>query len=482
VWVKRRFSHVSGPILNRGGRKEMNNNRAEVMMPFMSDLDHIDPATLDPLYRAHLDTLKTRHDHALETAGASHAIVFSGAPKLRFLDDYYYPFKANPHFLAWLPLSDTPFCYLVYTPGETPVLIYYQEKDYWHTPPANPNGYWAQYFDIRVVHSLDDIAQHLPQERDKCILIGEISDDTYARGIERVNPSSVINILHYGRAYKTAYEISCMRSASRRGAKGHIAAAAAFIDGKSEYEIHLAYCQATDHTETELPYGNIVALNEHSSVLHYQHLSRTRLQDGRSFLIDAGASVLGYASDITRTYSRENDEFQSLIDRFDTLQQELVAKVIPGISFSDLHIFTHRKIAELLLEFKLASGSIDALIETDVTAAFFPHGLGHYLGIQVHDVGGFMADASGNVIDRPSGHPYLRLTRELAPGQVLTIEPGLYAIDMLQANLAGTPGHDLVNHERVQWMRPYGGIRIEDNVRVTANGCENLTRDAFAAI
>jgi Xaa-Pro dipeptidase len=117
-----------------------------------------------------------------------------------------------------------------------------------------------------------------------------------------------------------------------------------------------------------------------------------------------------------------------------------------------------------------------------VSSAFFPHGLGHLLGIQVHDVGGFMENESGTTIDPPSGHPFLRLTRELEENMVLTVEPGIYAIDMLLENLRGTPAENHVNWEGVDWLRPFGGVRIEDNVRVTADGCENLTRDAFAAI
>jgi Xaa-Pro dipeptidase len=117
-----------------------------------------------------------------------------------------------------------------------------------------------------------------------------------------------------------------------------------------------------------------------------------------------------------------------------------------------------------------------------VTSAFYPHGLGHLLGLQVHDMGGFLADDEGTITDPPSGHPYLRLTRILEENQVLTIEPGLYVIDLLLADLAGTPGEKMINRKRIDWLRPFGGMRIEDNVRVTADGCENLTRDAFAAI
>ena len=437
-------------------------------------------AELGELYPAHIEAIKARHDHALEIAGAGHAVIFSGAPKLVFLDDSCYPFKANPHFVGWLPLTATPFCYLIHTPGEVPILVYYQEMDYWHTPPADPQGYWTDHFDIRVVHTVDDVARHLPQTCDKCILIGDIDDETHAFNIERINPASAINILHYARSEKTGYELACMRAASRRAVKGHRAAEEAFRAGKSEYDIHLAYCRAVKHTENELPYGNIIALNEHSAIMHYQHQAREPPAKTRSFLIDAGANVHGYASDITRSYSFEDSEFREFIDRLDALQLELVSEVKAGVDFKDLHLLTHRKIAELLVAVGLASGSIESLIENGVTTAFFPTGLGHLLGIQVHDVGGFMEDESGNTIDRPSGHRWLRLTRTLEVDQVLTIEPGCYVIGMLLENLEGSPGAAMVNRDKVEWLRPFGGARIEDNVRVLADGCENFTRAAFA--
>jgi Xaa-Pro dipeptidase len=446
----------------------------------MSNAPYVDEAVLGSLYPDHIQTLKSRHDQALERAGANHAIIFSGAPRPVFLDDYDYPFKPNAHFVSWLPLTQTPICYVIHTPGETPVLVYYQEKDYWHLPPANPEGYWADQFEIRVIHITEDVARHLPEDRSKCILIGEIDDPAQAFGIERVNTSSALNMLHYARSAKTAYELECMRGASRRGVLGHRAAEKAFHAGKSEYDIHLDYCRAVQHTENELPYGNIIALNENGAVLHYQHLSRQKPAEIRSFLIDAGAGIHGYASDITRTYAKESGEFADLVARFDQLQQELVAEVRAGLDFSDLHMLCHRKIAALLTEIGIAIGSADALIESGVTSAFYPHGLGHLLGVQVHDVGGHLGDDFGTTIDPPSGHPFLRLTRQLEEDQVLTIEPGIYVIDMLQEQLAGTPGQAMVKQDRLDWLRPYGGIRIEDNVRVLADGCENLTRDAFA--
>ncbi len=452
------------------------------MIPAMvSDYTDSNPE-LGRLYPQHVATICDRHDHALDRAGASYAVIFSGSPKIAFLDDSTYPFVANPHFLGWVPLVGLPLSYIIYAPGETPRLVYYQPHDYWHVVPGEPEGFWTAEFDIRVVHDIDEVAEHLPEDRDKCILIGEIDVAAHAFGIDRINPTTAVNILHFARGIKTDYEIACMRLAAERGVRGHLAAEAAFRAGRPEFEIHRAYCKAVGHTDNELPYGNIIALNEHGAVLHYTDLDRHPPLHMRSFLIDAGARVLGYASDITRTYSFDDARFAELIGRIDALQLELIDQIRAGVSYSELHVDTHRLLAAVLADAGLASGAPDTLLATGVTAAFFPHGLGHLIGIQVHDVGGHQQDESGNVIDPPSGHPFLRLTRVLEEDMVLTVEPGLYAIDMLLENLRGTPAEQHVNWDGVDWLRRFGGIRIEDDVRVTANGCENLTRDAFAAV
>ncbi len=433
-------------------------------------------------YSRHVEAICARHDHAMENSGASHAVIFSGNPKYAFLDDMSYPFNANPHFLSWVPLTELPLSYIVYTPGEKPVLIYYQPHDYWHVVPGEPDGFWVEQFDVRIVRDTDDVAQHLPAARDKCILIGDIDDDALAFGIDRINPSSAMHILHYARAIKTEYELACLRMASQRGVTGHVAAEAAFREGGSEFDIHQAYCKAVSHTESELPYGNIVALNNHSAVLHYTDFERTPPAIAKSFLIDAGARVHGYASDITRTYANDDTRFSELVARMDRLQLDIIHKIGIGLDYSSLHVDTHRMIAGLLVDARIATGDVDTLLSTGVTSAFFPHGLGHLLGIQVHDIGGHMVDESGNFLDPPSGHPFLRLTRTLEENMVFTIEPGVYVIDMLLENLRGTSAESHVNWDSVDWLRPFGGIRIEDNVRVTAAGAENMTRDAFAAI
>ena len=446
-----------------------------------ADYSDKNPA-LGALYGAHLETVSARHDHALEQAGASHAVIYSGNPKLAFLDDYHHPFKANPHFAAWAPLTALPFSYIVYTPGETPVLVYYQPHDYWHVVPGAPDGYWTRHFDIRIVHTTEGVAAHLPEDRDKCIAIGEFDDQALAFGIERINPTTAVNILHFSRGVKTEYELAVMRLASERGAAGHVAAEAAFRDGCAEFDIHRAYCKAVSHTDPELPYGNIIALNEHGAVLHYTDLDREAPAEMRSFLIDAGAQVHGYASDITRTYSYGDTRFEALVDRMEQLELAIADKVQAGVDYRNLHVEAHHMLADVLNEADIASGDPDTLLATGVTSAFFPHGLGHLLGIQVHDVGGHQQDEAGTVIDPPSGHPFLRLTRVLEENMVLTIEPGLYVIDMLLERLRGTQAESLVNWDTVDWLRPFGGIRVEDDVRVMAGGRENLTRDAFARL
>jgi Xaa-Pro dipeptidase len=439
----------------------------------MSDL-------LAQLYPDHLKTLKQRADIALERAGCDHLLIASGAPRYQFLDDRDYPFAVNPHFKHWLPVTKAPGSWIAYAPGRKPKLIYLQPHDYWHVVPDAPAGYWVEHFDIIIIREAKDAIAHLPQALARCAIVGE--DNVALDSARPNNPDPVLNYLHYQRSYKTDYELAMMRVASKLGTRAHRAAEAAFRGGAAEYDIHMAYLRAVHETEHELPYGNIIALNQHGAVLHYTALDRNPPAHADSFLIDAGASFHGYASDITRTYAApQAAEYQTLIDAVDSAQRGFVAKVRAGQSYPDLHNHAHHILAGILREQDFIRMSPESAVETGVSTAFFPHGLGHPIGLQVHDVAGFQKGDSGGTIARPAAHPYLRFTRTLEPRMVVTIEPGIYFIDLLLAKLRDKPQSKDINWDKVDKFRRYGGIRIEDDIVCTSGEPENLTRDAFAA-
>ena len=134
----------------------------------------------------------------------------------------------------------------------------------------------------------------------------------------------------------------------------------------------------------------------------------------------------------------------------------------------------------MLRDLNVVKMTPEAMLETGVSSIFFPHGLGHPIGLQVHDVAGFMESDAGGTLAKPDGHPFLRMTRTLEPGMVVTIEPGLYFIDLLLAKLKAGPHADAVGWGVVEHLRRFGGVRIEDDVHCTDGEPENLTRDAFA--
>lgn len=432
------------------------------------------------LYADHLAVLHQRTAEALARGGFDHLVIPSGTLLYQAFDDRDYPYAVNPHFKHWLPVTRAPGSWLVVTPGAKPKLLYLQPFDYWHVVPQAPSGYWVDHFDIVVIRTPEAALPHLPATAARCAIVGEAQS---ALGeFAPNNPAPVLDYLHYHRAYKTPYEIEMMRRASARGVRGHRAAERAFRAGASEFGIHLAYCQAAGQDAMELPYSNIVALDEHAAILHYTDRDRVPPKPARSFLIDAGASHEGYACDITRTYAWDTgSEFQRLIDAVDAAQQRMCDQVRAGHDYRRLHLDAHLMLAGVLREFGILRMSPEAALETGVSSAFFPHGIGHGIGLQVHDVAGFAESDRGGSIPKPDGHPYLRLTRTLEPGMVVTIEPGIYFIDMLLDPLRDSPHADAIDWNRIAEFRPYGGIRIEDDVVCTDGEPINLTREAFAA-
>ena len=421
-----------------------------------------------------------RTERSLAASGFDALVIHAGTAPIQFLDDQDYPYKVNPHFKAWVPIEDNPGCILVVAPGARLKVLFHQPNDYWHKPARLPRAPWTAEVDLIAMDEPSKASGHWAHLR----RVAYIGPDGFSAETDpaSINPPDLLSRLHYDRAVKTAYELECMRRASALGARGHQAALAAFRRGESEYEAHMRYLEACSQREQEMPYNNIVAYNENSAVLHYQHLERTAPAPLRSFLLDAGAQYRGYASDITRTYAATPCRFADLVDAVDAAQRVLCGEIVAGRDYREVHLSAHRRLGDVMQEIGLTKLPGQAALELGVTSVFFPHGIGHLLGLQVHDVGGVMGDEQGHERQRPEGHPYLRLTRMLEPGVVVTVEPGIYMIDSLLAAAHADSRRTHIDWSVVEELKPFGGIRIEDNVVTTAAQPENMTRDAFAKV
>jgi Xaa-Pro dipeptidase len=439
-------------------------------------------ARLEGSFGAHLDAVRRRSAQALTASGYSGLLVHSGTPLTVFEDDRSYPFEANAPFRVWVPLADRPDSFIWFEPERRPRLIVHQPRDYWHKSAPVPDAYWTQHFDIRIVAEPAAARAELPADLSGAAYIGDASPALAAFGVGAVNPRHLMGRLDYVRAAKTPYELICLREASRLGALGHRAAQHAFAAGASEFAIELAFMAACGQREQELPYNPIIALNCGGAVLHYQLLEREPPPERHSLLIDAGCEFAGYASDITRTYSATDADFAALIALMDRMQQALCAGVRAGVDWRDVQLRAHELTAEVLREADLIRCGAAEAVASGLTRVFLPHGIGHLLGIEVHDVGGLMRSAEGGEIPRPDGHPHLRLTRALEEGFVVTMEPGIYFIEQLLGAARADQRAAQLNWPRIEQFRKFGGIRIEDDLAVTRSGCENLTREAFRSL
>jgi Xaa-Pro dipeptidase len=447
----------------------------------MTETDHTSERTaqLESTFGSHLATICSRTTRGLEACGYAALLVHSGSLVTVFEDDRTYPFEAHAPFKVWAPLSDVPDCFVYFHPTHAPLLIFSRPEDFWYKAADVPRDYWTRHFEIRPAADLSSARKQLPQDLARVAYIGDAFPELAGWGVGAVNPRNLMRHLDYGRAAKTPYELICMRESTRLGVRGHLAAAEAFAEGASEFEIELAFLKACGLREQELPYNPIIALNEGGAVLHYQVLEKQPPAERRSLLIDAGAEFAGYASDITRTHALRGGDFAALIERMDELQQTLCAGLSPGVDWRDVHLRAHELTGKLLREADITTCNAEEAVASKVTSVFLPHGIGHLLGLEVHDAGGLMESPEGGDIPRPPGHPFLRLTRVLQNGFVVTVEPGIYFIDQLLDAARADARASQINWSRVASLRKFGGIRIEDNVAITGTGSENLTRNAF---
>ncbi len=431
------------------------------------------PGLAPGAYPSHVAARQAQAEAVLEATGYDALVLHSGQPMRYFADDTDAPHHPNAHFASWVPVEG-PHHLLLIRPGARPKLVRFAPEDFWYEQAPVGEPYWLEQYDYCEVAS-QDLAWSEVSLPGKLAYCGDSPEAAAAKGLD-ANPAELLSRLDWNRSYKTAYEASCVEEANRKAAVGHKAAKEAFQEGGSELDIHHAYVAAVGVVDHELPYGSIVALDKNGAILHYEKKRTER--NGKVLLIDAGAVVGGYASDITRTWvAPDCDEvFQELACGADALQTKLCAAVKPGMTYPELHHMAHVEIGLLLQRLGILHIGGEEAVERGITRPFFPHGLGHFLGIQVHDVAGHQAQPIGGNNPPDAKHPHLRTTRAIEPGMLFTVEPGIYFIPMLLREHRQNGTAELFDWDLIDRLTPLGGVRIEDNLLVTEEGSSNLTR------
>ncbi|MDP9257315.1 MAG: M24 family metallopeptidase, partial [Actinomycetota bacterium] len=241
--------------------------------------------------------------------------------------------------------------------------------------------------------------------------------------------------------------------------------------GRAERELQITLEAALLRNAGDmLAFETIVAAGDHAAVLHFSPTAR-ELRNGDLLLVDAGAEHRGYASDVTRTYAVGGTFTAEQALVYDTVRragETAIAACRPGTDWHDVHRAAALVAAEGLVELGVLRGSPETLVESGAATLFFPHGVGHLVGLGVRDTGA----ASDEVREPVPGLPRLRVDIPLRPRQVWTVEPGIYVVPAL---LARARGRDGVNWDRVDELHGFGGVRLEQNVLITDDGCDVLT-------
>ncbi len=279
------------------------------------------------------------------------------------------------------------------------------------------------------------------------------------------------------RRVKDAVELARMRHAERATRAGFLALESMVEPGRTERDLQIELeAEVLRGGADAFAYDSVVAAGTHSAVLHFAPTARA-LRDGDLLLVDAGGEYRGYASDITRTYAVSGAFSPAQAQLYGIVRRALqiaIESCKPGVEWRDVHRVAALIIGEGLIEFGILRGEAEALFERGAISLFFPHGIGHMVGLGARD-------ASGALRGRPDpgpGYPHLRADLPLESGYTMTVEPGIYFV----APLLRSPQtrHELrgaVDWERVDGMLDFGGIRLEENVLITEDGCEVLTRD-----
>jgi Xaa-Pro dipeptidase len=271
------------------------------------------------------------------------------------------------------------------------------------------------------------------------------------------------------RACKTSEELALMKRANDVSGAAHRAVMAAARPGMKEYQLQSVFeSECLREGLKHLAYPSIVAAGVNGAVLHYRH-NTAKLRSGDLLLIDAGAEDKGYAADITRTFPvngkftrRQRDVYQIVL----AAQKACIERARAGVISADLHVFSMRVIADGLKSLGLLKGETDGLVDGGAARLFYPHGLTHMLGLDVHDVTG----GKRRVLPNPTKVP-VRFVAKLEPGFVITMEPGVYFIEALLHDKELRRKHKAsVDFAKAEKFLDFGGVRIEDDVVIQGDG------------
>ncbi|XP_073034499.1 uncharacterized protein [Primulina eburnea] len=358
-----------------------------------------------------------------------------------------------------------------------------------------PLSYFKDKYMVHFVYYTDEIAKVLQQNQGpgKPLLYllhglntdsNNFSKPAHFEGIE--NFKTDLNTLHpiltECRVLKTQQEIALIQFANDISSEAHVEVMRKTKVGMKEYQLESLFLH---HTYMyggcrHCSYTCICATGDNSAILHYGHAAAPNdrnLEDGDMALLDMGAEYNFYGSDITCSFpvNGKFTEDQSLIyNAVLRAHDAVISNMRPGVNWVDMHKLAERTILESLRNGDLLYGDIDAMNHERLGAIFMPHGLGHLLGIDTHDPGGYLKGA-----ERPEepGLRALRTSRELLEGMVITVEPGCYFINALLLPAMENPKtSQYFNQEKISRFIDFGGVRIESDVYVTSDGCVNMTK------
>lgn len=411
------------------------------------------------------------------------AIVYMKGAELMYRNDtdYEFPFRQESNFWYLTGVNEPDFH----------LVLDLKNQDYHLFAPKRDAQYAVWHGRVKTKDHLQDEYQpdHLHYESKLPQVLKDIDPDKiyclnqeqseFIEQFERELPidlETLEDALTHCRVFKTGWELDQMREAARVNNIAHTAVLEALEPGKYEHEMKAVfdYHQIKNGLMQDA-YNGIFAAGKNSAILHYVENNR-EIKDGDLFLIDAGFECNGYASDFTRTYPANGAFTDSQAEIYEAVleaQKQVIEASKPDVKMEDLHILAARVMMQGLKDANIVKGSIDDIMEEDIFALFFPHGLGHFLGLDTQDVGGYPKGVER--IDRP-GIKFLRTRRTLQPGMVLTIEPGLYFVPaLLEPALEDDTASKFLNASKLKEMMDFGGVRIEDNIIVTDEDYENMT-------